>query len=159
MKKNTSFLHRVAQDIFTRYQNKELDFAKLVVVFPNKRASLFFNKELANISESPIWAPQYQTISDLFLSLSPYTPIDSIPCVCELYRCYQKVLNSNELIDDFYGWGEVLLSDLNDIDKQLVSVDDLFQSIENWNSLTPTADFLTEEQVSAIQKYFSSFSP
>ena len=159
MKKNTSFLHRVAQDIFARYQNKELDFAKLVVVFPNKRASLFFNKELANISESPIWAPQYQTISDLFLSLSPYTPIDSIPCVCELYRCYQKVLNSNELIDDFYGWGEVLLSDLNDIDKQLVSVDDLFQSIENWNSLTATADFLTEEQVSAIQKYFSSFSP
>ena len=35
----------------------------------------------------------------------------------------------------------------------------MFQSIENWNSLTATADFLTEEQVSAIQKYFSSFSP
>ena len=44
MKKNTSFLHRVAQDIFTRYQNKELDFAKLVVVFRTNAQVCFLTK-------------------------------------------------------------------------------------------------------------------
>ena len=87
---NSSFLKEVARDMYSR------DMTNVVMVFPNKRASLFLNRELAGISDKPVWAPQYQTISELFLSISPYTQIDPITCVCKLYDCYCKALNSNE---------------------------------------------------------------
>ncbi len=152
---NSSFLKEVARDMYSRFQN---DMTNVVMVFPNKRASLFLNRELAGISDKPVWAPQYQTISELFLSLSPYTQIDPITCVCKLYDCYCKALNSNETIDDFYGWGEVIMNDLDDIDNQMVDVKQLFKYMEDWNQLSATSDFLSEDQITALKTYFRNFS-
>ncbi|MBR5720464.1 MAG: PD-(D/E)XK nuclease family protein, partial [Bacteroidales bacterium] len=152
---NSSFLKEVARDMYRRFQN---DMTNVVMVFPNKRASLFLNQELARISDKPVWAPQYQTISELFLSLSPYTQIDPITCVCKLYDCYCKALNSNETIDDFYGWGEIIMNDLDDIDSQMVDVKQLFKYMEDWNQLSATSDFLSEDQITALKTYFRNFS-
>ncbi|MBR6491534.1 MAG: hypothetical protein IKT02_04290, partial [Bacteroidales bacterium] len=152
---NSSFLKEVARDMYCRFQN---DMTNVVMVFPNKRASLFLNQELARISDKPVWAPQYQTISELFLSLSPYTQIDPITCVCKLYDCYCKALNSNETIDDFYGWGEIIMNDLDDIDSQMVDVKQLFKYMEDWNQLSATSDFLSEDQITALKTYFRNFS-
>lgn len=152
---NSSFLKEVARDMYCCFQN---DMTNVVMVFPNKRASLFLNQELARISDKPVWAPQYQTISELFLSLSPYTQIDPITCVCKLYDCYCKALNSNETIDDFYGWGEIIMNDLDDIDSQMVDVKQLFKYMEDWNQLSATSDFLSEDQITALKTYFRNFS-
>ncbi len=152
---NSSFLKEVARDMYSRFQN---DMTNVVMVFPNKRASLFLNQELTRISDKPVWAPQYQTISELFLRLSPYTQIDPITCVCKLYDCYCKALNSNETIDEFYGWGEVIMDDLDDIDNQMVDVKQLFKYMEDWNQLSATSDFLSEDQITALKTYFRNFS-
>jgi hypothetical protein len=51
-----TFLNIVAKDIYTKIGN---DLSKVAIVFPNKRASLFFNEFLADQSENPIWSPAY----------------------------------------------------------------------------------------------------
>ena len=61
-----SFLQLVADDLLGR---SDIDFRRLVIVFPNKRAGLFFNEHLRR-ADRPLWAPQYVTISELFRSLA-----------------------------------------------------------------------------------------
>ena len=55
-----TFLQEVAKDLIEKYGN---DLAHIAIVFPNKRASLFLNQELAKLSDGPIWSPSYITIS------------------------------------------------------------------------------------------------
>ena len=85
MTNNKSFLESVAQDIINRFGTELADVA---VVFPNKRASLFLNKHLAQIAKKPIWSPAYITISDLFRKHSELEVADSIELVCRLYTTY-----------------------------------------------------------------------
>ena len=49
-----SFLTYVAQDIIQKYGNNLSDLA---IVFPNKRASLFLNEQLARLVSHPLWSP------------------------------------------------------------------------------------------------------
>ena len=53
-----SFLQLVAHDLYTKIGN---DLSRTVLVFPNKRANLFFNEYLAGESDKPIWSPAAMT--------------------------------------------------------------------------------------------------
>ena len=60
----TPFLKLVADDIYKRF-NGHLE--NVAVVFPNKRAGLFFNRYLLESSNNvPMWSPKYLTVGDLF---------------------------------------------------------------------------------------------
>ena len=54
-----SFLQLVAHDLYTKIGN---DLSRTVLVFPNKRANLFFNEYLAGESDQPIWSPAAMSI-------------------------------------------------------------------------------------------------
>ena len=56
-----SFLQLVAHDLYTKIGN---DLSRTVLVFPNKRANLFFNEYLAGESDKPIWSPAAMSISE-----------------------------------------------------------------------------------------------
>ena len=112
----TPFLTLVARDLLRRFSG---DMSRLTVVFPNKRASLFLNDYLAAESRQPVWAPAYSTISELFRSLSPLSVADPIETVCRLFRAYTDLTHSDETLDFFYGWGEQLVADFDDVDKNL----------------------------------------
>ena len=103
-----SFLQLVAHDLYTKIGN---DLSRTVLVFPNKRANLFFNEYLAGESDQPIWSPAAMSISDLFRKLSVQKAGDPIRLVCELYKVFREETESQETLDDFYFWGELLISD------------------------------------------------
>ena len=109
-----TFLDIVAQDLYAKTGG---NFSDTVIVFPNKRASLFFNKALTRLTDKPIWSPQYTTISELFRQYSTMETGDRIKLVCDLYLSYTEVTGANEPLDSFYGWGELMLNDFDDIDK------------------------------------------
>ena len=62
-----TFLQLVAQDLYNKIGN---DLSHTAVVFPNKRAGLFFNEYLATQDDCPLWSPAYISISELFIQLS-----------------------------------------------------------------------------------------
>ncbi len=149
-----SFLSIVSQDLLNKFGANMSD---VVIVFPNKRAGLFMNQHLATLSDTPIWAPKYQTISELFQAESDFTLCDSIQSVCELYRIYEHHVVNPDSLDHFYGWGEVIMSDFDDIDKHMVDASKLFQNISAYKSMEQT-EFLTPEQEHALGRFFSGFS-
>lgn len=150
-----TFLQLVAQDLYKKTGN---DLSRTVVVFPNKRASLFFNEQLAAQSNRPLWSPTYVSISDLFRQLSPWKAGDPIRLVCELYRVFREETKSEETLDDFYFWGELLISDFDDVDKNLVDADRLFGNLQDLKNIMDIPDYLSQEQEEAIQEFFRNFS-
>ena len=151
-----TFLQLVAEDLYTKIGGQ---LSETAVVFPNKRASLFFNEYLAQCAGSPIWAPTFLSISELFKELTTLQKADNIRLVCELYKVYHEVTGSHESLDDFYFWGELLISDFDDVDKNLVDASTLFKNLQGLQELSQGADFLTEEQAEAIREFFGDFSP
>lgn len=149
------FLKLVAHDLYTKTGS---DLSRTVLVFPNKRANLFFNEHLAGESEQPIWSPAAMSISELFRELSAQKAGDPIRLVCELYKVFREETESQESLDDFYFWGELLISDFDDVDKNLVDADKLFSNLQDLKSLMDDYSFLDEEQEEAIRQFFRNFS-
>lgn len=150
-----TFLQLVAQDLYQKIGN---DLSRVAIVFPNKRASLFFNEYLAMQSDRPIWSPTYVSISELFRQLSPWKSGDPIRLVCELYKVFREETRSEETLDDFYFWGELLISDFDDVDKNLVDADRLFSNLQDLKNIMDDYDFLDSEQEEAIRQFFQNFS-
>lgn len=155
------FLKLVAQDLYTRMGG---DLRNVTVVFPSRRASVFFNGHLYEAAgHKALWAPRYLTISELFADLSPLKVNDPIDTVCRIYRHYvETTQDADTSLDRFYGWGERLLADFDDIDKQLAYKNDdvvrqLFTNIADLHELD-SLDYLTPEQQQVLQDFFHDFS-
>lgn len=154
------FLQYVADDIRKKFKN---DLSRVAVVFPNKRASLFFNECLLPYGEvSPIWAPRYMTISELFDRLSPMKVADEIKSVCLLYGIYKEemrgvdshVNSEGDLsLDFFYGWGTQLLTDFSNIDRSMVNAEELFDS---W-SAAKQLERMSEEERERLRPFVETF--
>jgi hypothetical protein len=150
-----TFLKLVAQDLHEKIGD---DLSRVAIVFPNKRAGLFFNEHLAELSERPVWSPAYVSISELFQQLSQLKLGDSISLVCELYKIFVAETKSEETLDDFYFWGELLIGDFDDVDKNMVEADKLFSNLQELKSIMDGYDFIDPEQEEAIKQFFQNFS-
>ena len=150
-----TFFKQVAHDL---YNKTEGNFTKVAIVFPNKRASLFFNEYLAQESDRPIWSPTYVSISELFRQSSDLSIADPIKLVCDLYKVFQKATGSKETLDDFYFWGEMLIADFDDADKNMADTHALFSNLKDLNELMDNYDFLEEGQKEALSQFFHNFS-
>ena len=154
-----TFLSLIAKDLLQRFGTNMHD---VTVVFPGKRASLFLNQELALASETPVWAPRYITMSDLFYSLSPYVKADPIESITSLYQIFSKTILSEEMqeeytLDKFWGWGEIILSDFDDVDKHLADAKSVFLNVYELMELE-SLDYLTDEQKQTLKHFFQNFS-
>ncbi len=149
-----TFLKYVARDILEKYGNNLSDIA---VVFPNKRAALFLNESLARLTDHPIWSPSYITISDLFRKHSTLKVGDPIKLVCDLHKTFVACTGIDETLDHFYGWGQLLITDFDDIDKNMAEAEKLFANLSDIHELDDIS-YLTEEQKTLIKKFFSNFN-
>ncbi len=149
-----TFLESVADDIIKKYG---YDLSRIAVVFPNKRASLFLNSILAEKAERPIWSPAYITISDLYRQHSKLAVGDQLKLICDLHKSFVECTGINESLDHFYGWGQVLLADFDDIDKHLADAGKVFANLRDLHELDDVS-YLTKEQVAVIRSFFSNFS-
>lgn len=149
-----TFLNYVAEDIIQKYG---YDLSRIAVVFPNKRASLFMSDCLARIARRPIWSPAYLTISEMFRRHSSLDTGDQIKLICDLHKSFIKCTGIDETFDHFYGWGELLLADFDDIDKNMADAGHVFSNLKNIHELDDIS-YLTPEQKATLQKFFSNFS-
>lgn len=149
-----TFISNIANDLIERFGT---NLAHIAVVFPNKRAALFLNQELAKIADGPIWSPAYITISELFRQQSNLTVADPIKSLCDLYKSYTSITGRNEDLDEFYGWGQLLLADFDDIDKNMADAKQLFSNVQNIHELD-TIDYLSDHQKEELQRFFANFT-
>ena len=62
-----SFLGEVAADLYARYGE---ELSQRAVLFPSRRARLFFTDALARIARRPMWQPSWTTIDELMSEIS-----------------------------------------------------------------------------------------
>ena len=151
-----SFLSLIAADMLAHFSN---DMRDVTVVFPGKRAGMFLSRELALLSDKPVWTPAYCTMGDLFQALTPIQVADPLECICQLFGVMQEVLGPDytETIDEFWSWGEVLMADFDDIDKHLANAQAIFTNIADHERLK-NLDYLDENQRETLQRFFGRFS-
>jgi CRISPR/Cas system-associated exonuclease Cas4 (RecB family) len=147
------FLNSVASYLLKRY-NGRLD--DLTVVFPNRRAGLFFQKYLSQQVEKPIFSPRILTISELVSTFSDLKTDDPNALIISLWETYNEVTGIDESLDDFFYWGEMLLSDFNDVDNYLVDAGMLFKNIVSLKEIDSGFDFLTEEQIGFLATFWQN---
>ncbi|WMN06089.1 PD-(D/E)XK nuclease family protein [Marivirga arenosa] len=148
-----TFLEEVAQNIYHKYGENISDYT---IIFPNRRASLFFNTALRKLINKPIWAPESISIEDFVKQQSEYAVPDQLSLVFTLHEVFQKHAPFKEDFEQFYFWGDMLVKDFNDVDHYMADAKPLFANLFEWKKLSDT-DFLTKEQLLLIEKFWRSF--
>ena len=154
MNQTKTFLEFVSEDIIHKWGT---DLSRVAVVFPNKRAALFMNEHLARYARKPMWSPAYITIRDLFRRHSDMQVGDSIKLICDLHKSFVKCTGLNESLDHFYGWGQLLLTDFDDIDKNMADADRIFCNLKDIHELDDIS-YLDDEQRKMLKRFFANFS-
>ena len=154
MNSTKTFLEYVSEDIINKWGT---NLSRVAVVFPNKRAALFMNEHLARYAQQPMWSPAYITISDLFRRHSDLQVGDSIKLICDLHKSFIKCTGLTESLDHFYGWGQLLLADFDDIDKNMADADKIFCNLKDIHELDDIS-YLDDEQRDMLNRFFANFS-
>lgn len=153
---NQSFLKSLAKKCYEEYgQNTD----QLTIVFPNRRAGLFFRKHLSKLTTKPIWSPQIVSLEDFIISKSDLTPADQLQSIFILYSVYKKLIPNAEGFDKFFFWGEMILKDFNELDSYLINPQHIFTIIQSQKELDESFYFLSEEDQKVIKSFWSGFLP
>ena len=150
------FLSLTAEDLIRNWLSPTNGLSNITVVFPNKRARLFFDDYLSGYSPKPLWSPSYMTITELFQSHSVLRIADQYKLVSLLYGIYCDILHSEETIDSFWSWGELMLKDFDDIDRNMADADKLFSCLDSHKEMA-VKPFLSDEQVQILKTFFEGF--
>jgi hypothetical protein len=133
------------------------EISRLTFVFPNRRAGLFFKKYLSETAGKPLFAPEILTVNELFYKINPARVADDVKLLFMIYEIYCRQSRKNETFDNFFYWGEMLLKDFDDIDRNMVDARQLFTNIKDINSIGNDYSFLSETQIKAIRSFWSTF--
>jgi hypothetical protein len=148
------FLENIARSLNSEFGNT---LNRHCLVFPNRRAGLYFMKYLAARIKKPVWAPAIYTVNELFRSYSTFQIASNEVLLFELYKVYRRLMNSPERFDDFYFWGDMLLDDFDDIDKYLVNAQLIFRNVLDIKTIEQEFGGLTEDQIEIIKKFWVNF--
>lgn len=159
-----SFLSQVLAYYYTDNQLSERCF-----VFPSKRAKAFFLHHLKAKCQAEgryMFAPQCTTVNDFILGLRPDLQVlDKTELLFNLYDCrvaqrgyIASEEDEQERLDNFLFWGNIILSDFDQIDRNLVDAYQLYRNVEGLKELEDiNLDFLNEETKISIEQYFRGF--
>ncbi|MEA1873387.1 MAG: PD-(D/E)XK nuclease family protein [Bacteroidota bacterium] len=151
---NDTFLNSVASYIQKKHSE---NLAEIVIVVPNIRAGLYFRRSFAKSLSKASWAPQILSVQDFFHNQSGLQTEEQIPLVFELYKSFQRVAPQLfESFDLFYPWGEVLLSDFNDVDSNLAESKQLFTNIKDLKQLEMLFSDLEKNILDVIRRFWSN---
>lgn len=152
MQSEGTFLENLAEDLIQVYKNEG---DKLCVVLPSRRAKVFLLEEFKRKMNGAAWLPNILSMEDFITELSSLQPIDDLDLIFLFYEVYKKLDGSKaDSLEEFMGWGSILLQDFNEIDRNLINAEELFgylseqKAAENWNL---GGEELTEYQ----QKYLA----
>lgn len=147
-----SFLSELADSLFQAYGEK---LEEVSIIFPNRRAGLFFTRALSIRINKPVWSPSIFSFEDFIFSISSLNEADNLSLLLDLYEVFKLKSDFKESFDKFYFWGDMLLKDFNEIDNHLVVAKDLYVSLKNLKEIDIQFNYMSEEQIQAMESFWS----
>jgi hypothetical protein len=151
-----NFLEKVAQTLFTNYKG---EMEKQVVVLPSRRAGLYLARHLSELSSAPQWSPKMVTVTDLFGSFSTLRQSGTESLIFDLYKSYSASVSNPMPFDDFWSWGETILTDYNDIDLWLADAEKIYSNISDLKEIDSKFGGLSTGQIEIIRGFWTNFNP
>ena len=112
-----TFISGILSEIRNQYNG---DYRKLCIVFPTRRACLIFRKQLAELHETPVWAPGVMAIGDFVSANVKVKVAEEIPLLVALFDVYKKYWPDQDF-GKYYSWGKMLISDFDEIAHRRIS--------------------------------------
>ncbi len=147
----TSFL----QDIAHLLHQEHTSFAKVAVVLPGKRTSIFLKKHLKALKSEAQWHPEFLTMGEIIAQQTPFLPVQQLDLLVEAYLSFKEVCKSDESFESFMSWGPVMLADFNEIDHQLADPDAVFTDLRKIKYVEAWS--FNAEELSLTQEEFLYF--
>lgn len=150
------FLRSLAERCKAEY---EQNCGQLKVIFPNKRAGLYFATFLSELYDKPIWSPMISSFEAFVEEQQDRKLADELQLSFILYKAYKELVPQAESFDAFLPWGEMILKDFNDIDNYLVETKHIFRVIKSQKELDESFHFLSQEDQKVVQNFWQGFLP
>jgi len=130
-----SFLKEVIEYVYKEHKG----FDDIVFVLPSKRAGVFLKQHISSFINKPVFLPKIYSIENLIADISGLEIASNLELLLLLYEASLLHLEREEQnFESFISWGGTLLSDFNEIDRNLVDYTSLFeyltadQRLKNW---------------------------
>ena len=138
-------------------KENKLNLRNLTIVLPSERAKKYIASSLFTLEGKPLLAPEMVTIDKWVRSFSDRTVIDRTRTLIRLFKI--QLANPTDpkdvSFDEFMAWGNILLSDFDEIDRYKLNSKDVFKNlasikeIESWS--------FAQEELTEGQKRFMQF--
>lgn len=154
-----AFIQNIIDYIFKNY---DLSKDIVEVVFPNKRASIHFKRQIVSQLSKTSWMPITSSVQQAMEKWSGLHLVDSLDVALELMSINDKDANNKVLKQNFLGLASQMAKDFDEIDQYKVDAKNLFESlnevkiIENYTFSEYTLS--NEDSYKAQSKYLQFFS-
>ena len=154
-----AFIQNIIDYIFKNY---DLSKDIVEVVFPNKRASIHFKRQIVSQLSKTSWMPITSSVQQAMEKWSGLHLVDSLDVALELMSINDKDANNKVLKQNFFGLASQMAKDFDEIDQYNVDAKNLFESlnevkiIENYTFSEYTLS--NEDSYKAQSKYLQFFS-
>lgn len=154
-----AFIQNIIDYIFKNY---DLSKDIVEVVFPNKRASIHFKRQIVSQLSKTSWMPITSSVQQAMEKWSGLHLVDSLDVALELMSINDKDANNKILKQNFFGLASQMAKDFDEIDQYKVDAKNLFESlnevkiIENYTFSEYTLS--NEDSYKAQSKYLQFFS-
>lgn len=101
---------------------------KLCLVFPSRRACVFFKEQLVSQVRGPIFAPSVYAIEDFVRESHPVTVLDATSLAFELFPIYRERF-PEEPFDRYFSWASMLINDFDEIDRTMVDAKSVYRNL------------------------------
>lgn len=128
----------------------------IVYVLPNKRGAMFLKKHIQAIMTKPGRMPRLMTMRSFLSMMAGYPEASERARIFMLYDAYRTVMQrrgAEEAVrpfDSFVFWGDMIAGDFDEIDRSMVSADEIFCNLKRIKEIQ--ADYLTEDQKEIVRR-------
>lgn len=153
------FLDKLAKHLYSTHGN---NFSRICLVFPSRRAGLFFKQYVSRIIDKPIWLPDIYALEDFVIFKSGLKLSDPLDLIALLYKVYKSLEKDKaQPFSEFISWGNMLLGDFDEIDQYIADGEKVFQyldeikALKHWN---PDGKSLTSFEQDYL-RFYNSLAP
>ncbi len=148
-----SFLNEIVNIISNKYK----DYQNITIVFPSRRAGLYFKNYISKIIQYPCWGFEILSLTDFMSKYSDLEIKESSVLIWELYDIYKKYFPA-ETPDSFLYWGNIIINDFDIIDKYLVEDTKIFKAIRDWKEIEEMFPTELPEEYETFWKSIKDFN-
>ena len=131
------FLDKLAKHLYSTHGD---NFSRICLVFPSRRAGLFFKQYVSRIIDKPVWLPDIYALEDFVVHKSGLMLSDPLDLIARLYKVYKSIEKEKaQSFTEFISWGNMLLGDFDEIDQYMADGEKVFRyldeikAMKHWN--------------------------